>query len=186
MKVSREQARQNRDNVVEAAARLFREHGVQGIGVADLMKSVGLSHGGFYGQFHSKEELVAEACTVAFDRAVEKWKRTAAAHPDHAARAIADFYLSPDHRDHPGGGCVAAALAADMPRQGATARRAFTQGVCDLVDVMANEREERMAKTRRRKALATFSAMLGAIVLARAVDDPELSDEILRAVREDV
>src|SRR4051794_7797849 len=111
MKVSREQAQLNREKVVESAARLFRERGIDGIGLAELMRSVGLTHGGFYGQFGSKEELVAEACAWAFDRSVAKWKRTAAAHPEDVAGAVADFYLAPAHRDRPATGCAAAALA---------------------------------------------------------------------------
>lgn len=184
MKVSREQAQQNRDKVVQAAARLFRERGIDGIGVAELMKSVGLTHGGFYGQFGSKEELVAEACAWAFERSAAKWKRTAEANPRDAARAIADFYLTPEHRDRPATGCAAAALAGDMAREGVHARQAFTQGVRELVDVIAAGREEGSAKQRQRAALADFSAMVGAMVLARAVDDPELADEILSATRE--
>lgn len=185
MKVSREQAQQNREKVVEAAARLFRERGIDGIGVAELMKSVGLTHGGFYGQFGSKEELVAEACAWAFERSVAKWQRTAATHPGDAAGAIADFYLAPAHRDRPGAGCAAAALAGDMAREGVHARQAFTQGVRDLVDILAAGGEGTQ-KQRQREALARFSTMVGAIVLARAVDDPELADELLAAARQAV
>lgn len=181
MKVSREQAQQNREKVVEAAARLFRERGIDGVGLAELMKSVGLTHGGFYGQFGSKEELVAEACNWAFERSVAKWKRTAQAHPGETAHAIADFYLAPEHRDRPGTGCAAAALAGDMAREGVHARQAFTQGVRDLVGVLAGEAPDADG---RREALADFSTLVGAIVLARAVDDPELADDLLRAARE--
>jgi len=186
MKVSREQAQQNRERVVEAAARLFRERGIDGIGLAELMKSVGLTHGGFYGQFGSKEELVAEACAWAFDRSVAKWKRTATAHPRNRADAIADFYLTPEHRDRPGTGCAAAALAGDMAREGVHARQAFTHGVRDLVDVLAGTGSDASDSKPRRDALATFSMMVGAIVLARAVDDPELADAFLLAAREKV
>ena len=185
MKVSREQAQLNREKVVEAAARLFRERGIDGIGVAELMKSVGLTHGGFYGQFGSKEELVAEACAWAFERSAAKWQRTATAHPRDTAGAIADFYLAPEHRDRPGAGCAAAALAGDMAREGVHAKQAFTEGVRDLVDIMAAG-EQGSPKERQRRALATFSTMVGAIILARAVDDAELADEILVAAREAV
>jgi TetR/AcrR family transcriptional repressor of nem operon len=185
MKVSREQAQQNREKVVQAAARLFRERGIDGVGVAELMKSVGLTHGGFYGQFGSKEELVAEACAWAFDRSAAKWQRAAAAHPRDAVGAIADFYLAPEHRDRPGAGCAAAALAGDMAREGVHARQAFTQGVRDLVEVIAAS-SEGSDQERHRQALATFSTMLGAIVLARAVDDEALADEILAAARQAV
>ena len=183
MKVSREQAQQNREKVVEAAARLLRERGIDGIGVAELMQSVGLTHGAFYGQFGSKEELVAEACAWAFERSLAKWQRTAAAHPKDAVGAIADFYLLPSHRDQPGAGCAAAALAGDMAHEGVHARQAFTQGVRDLVGVLAAGSDAASARERQRDALADFSMMVGAIVLARAVDDPELADEMLAAAR---
>lgn len=184
MKVSREQAQENREKVVAAAARLFRERGIDGIGVAELMKSVGLTHGGFYGQFGSKEELVAEACTWAFERSVAKWKRTVAAHPEEGVGAIAASYLRPEHRDRPGAGCAAAALAGDMAREGVHARQAFTQGVRDLVGVMAASRGDAPPEERQREALADFSLMVGAVVLARAVDDAELADGILAAARD--
>lgn len=186
MKVSREQAQQNREKVVQAAARLFRERGIDGVGVAELMQSVGLTHGGFYGQFGSKEELVAEACAWAFERSVAKWKRAAAEHPQDATGAIADSYLASAHRDHPGAGCAAAALAGDMAREGVHARQAFTQGVRDLVDVIAATRGEAAAAERQRTALAAFSTMVGAVILARAVDDAELADAILAAARAQV
>lgn len=183
MKVSREQAQHNRQRVVEAAARLFRERGIDGIGLAELMNSVGLTHGGFYRQFGSKEELVAEACAWAFARSAAKWERTAAAHPQQGAAAIADAYLAPEHRDRPGTGCAAAALAGDMAREGVHARQAFTHGVRDLVDVLARAGGHGSEQARQRDALATFSMMVGAVVLARAVDDAQLADDILHAAR---
>lgn len=186
MKVSREEAQRNREKVVEAASRLFRERGVDGVGLAELMNSVGLTHGGFYRQFGSKEELVAEACAFAFERAVAKWRRTAAAHPRDAAAAIADFYLSPRHRDGAGAGCAAASLAGDMAREGVHARQAFTQGVRDLVGVLEEAGGGESEGRRRRTALAAFSTMVGAIVLSRAVDDDELADEILHAARQHI
>lgn len=186
MRVSREQAQQNRNAVVEAAAHLFRERGIDGIGLAELMSSVGLTHGGFYRQFGSKEELVAEACTWAFERSAEKWKRTLAAHPGDGLRAIASSYLAAGHRDHPGSGCAAAALAGDMAREGVHARQAFTQGVRDLVDILAAAGTGRDDAERRREALADFSMMVGAVVLARAVDDADLSDALLRSARQSI
>jgi len=186
MKVSREQAQRNRERVVEAAAQLFRERGIDGIGLAELMRSVGLTHGGFYGQFGSKEELVAEACAWAFERSVEKWKRMAAAHPENAPAAIAKSYLTSRHCEEPGTGCAAATLAGDMAREGVHARQAFTQGVRDLVGVLADAGSAGDERARRQEALATFSTMVGAIVLARAVDDPKLAAELLQAAREQV
>jgi TetR/AcrR family transcriptional regulator, transcriptional repressor for nem operon len=150
------------------------------------MNSVGLTHGGFYRQFGSKEELVAEACAWAFERSAEKWKRTLAARPGEGWKAIASSYLAAGHRDHPGSGCAAAALASDMAREGVHARQAFTQGVRDLVDILAADGTGTGDADRRRDALANFSMMVGAIVLSRAVDDAELSDELLRSARQKV
>lgn len=186
MKVSREQAQRNRGKVVAAAARLFRERGIDGVGVAEVMNSAGLTHGGFYGQFGSKEELVAEACAWSFERSVAKWKRVAGAHAQGGVRAIADFYLAPEHRDRPAAGCAAAALAGDMAREGTHARQAFTQGVRELVGVLTAAVPEGSTTQRRREALATFSMMVGAVILARGVDDPDLADEILSAARKKV
>src|SRR4051812_12558688 len=110
MKVTREQADLNRARIVEIAAQRFREHGFEGIGVADLMREAGLTHGGFYGHFGSKEELMAEACTKALQRSRESWAKRAAAHPDDPLGEVARSYLHARHRDNPGQGCVMASL----------------------------------------------------------------------------
>jgi TetR/AcrR family transcriptional repressor of nem operon len=183
MKVTREQAQQNRERVVEAAARLFRQRGFEGIGVADLMKSVGLTHGGFYGQFESKERLMLEACEQALQGSEERWRQTLERAPKKPLSKIASFYLSPEHRDDPGSGCVVAALSSDAARQqGGAVRATLTAGVERLVELLASVLPGRTAKARRRQALASFAGMVGAVVLARAVSDEALSDEILEAV----
>jgi TetR/AcrR family transcriptional repressor of nem operon len=186
MRVTREQAQANRERVVEAAARLFRERGFEGVGVAELMKSVGLTHGGFYGQFGSKEELAAEACELAFERSVEKWQRALEKRPGAGAQAIAATYLTRQHVDAPGNGCAAAALATDFARQSPQVRQVLDEGVNALVETLAAALPERTHKARRRHALGSFSAMVGAVVLGRAVADGELAEEILDAAREQV
>src|SRR5437868_15523461 len=105
MKVSREEAAQNRERILEVAAKLFREKGFDGIGVADLMKSAGLTHGGFYGHFSSKEDLMAQACARALTQSLSKWKRLADRAPDNALSEITRAYLSTRHRDEPWRGC---------------------------------------------------------------------------------
>jgi TetR/AcrR family transcriptional repressor of nem operon len=175
MKVSREQAAENRERILDAAAKLFRQHGLDGIGVADLMKDAGLTHGGFYGHFASKEELMAQALARALGRSVQKWR-------ERTLPELTQSYLSTRHRDNPGAGCAIATLGNEVSRQGAPVRRAFTDGMRALVDVLAGLLPERSAVARRRRALATYSAMVGALMLARAVDDPKLSGEILDAV----
>ena len=184
MKVSREQAAANRDRVVEAAARLFRERGFDGIGVADLMKAAGLTHGGFYGQFKSKEDLAVEASARALAGTAEHWPAIVAERPEAPLKALLDRYLSVGHRDAPGQGCAVAALASDVARLDSPAlRRTFTQGLQPLIDTLTRIVPGDSKSARRRTALAYLSAMVGALTLARVVDDRELSDEILAAVR---
>lgn len=184
MKVSREQVALNRERIVEAAARLFREKGYDGIGVADLMKGAGLTHGGFYGHFESKEALLAEACAKALDGSVERWQKIAAKAPEAALDQIAANYLSAEHRDHPGHGCAVTSLGADVARLGPPARKALTDGARGQIEVLTELVPGEDAAGRRKKALATYAAMVGAIVLARAVDDKALSEEVLQAVAE--
>lgn len=184
MRVSREQAAANRERVVEAAARLFRERGVDGIGVADLMQAAGLTHGGFYGQFASKDQLVVEAAGRALEQNTEAWRRMTS--DGQTLEALLAGYLSPRHRDRTGEGCVLAALAADVARSGnSELRQVFTQGLDALVRMLSVLLPGRSKAARRRKALAKAAAMVGALILARAMDDEALSEEILAAVREE-
>lgn len=187
MKVSREQAALNRERIVETAARLFREKGYDGIGVADLMKNAGLTHGGFYGHFASKEDLMIEACQHALDKSLEGWRTKVAQDPRQALPAIVDNYLTPKHRDQPGTGCPAAAMGVDVARMSPGARPAFTQATRQqfalLQDLMPDNTPDGTPERRRQQAIATFSAMVGAMVLARSIDDEALSQEILDAVK---
>src|SRR5690349_8991117 len=126
MKVSREQAAENRERVIDIASRIFRERGFQGIGVADIMKAAGLTHGAFYGQFASKEDLMEKATMRAFDGAEALWAKLARDAPDDPVGAIAAQYLSTQHRDHPELGCVVASLGPELARQPEVARRTMT------------------------------------------------------------
>jgi len=184
MKVSREQALQNRERVLAVAAKLFRERGFDGIGVSDLMKGAGMTHGGFYGQFGSKEDLMAEACARTFDEGGQRWRRVvddAAARGEDGLAALARTYLSVEHRDEPGNGCAISTLGAEAARQGPALRAAFTAGVrgaFDFIGALVGGRKAR----RRERAIVAYAAMIGAQVLARAVDDEGLSTEILQVV----
>lgn len=182
MKVSREQAAQNRERIVEVASRLFREKGFDGIGVADLMKGAGLTHGGFYGHFASKEDLLAEACGKAMEHSVAHWQRVMQKSPGQPLAAITRQYLSEDHRDHPGLGCAVTALATDVARVGPEVRQALTDGALAQIAILAGLEPDGTPEERRRKAIAHYAAMIGGVVLARAVADPALSQEILAAV----
>jgi TetR/AcrR family transcriptional regulator, transcriptional repressor for nem operon len=179
MKVSREQAAQNRARVLEVAGRLFRQKGFDGIAVAEIMKGAGLTHGGFYHQFGSKDELAAEACTQVLGEAAAHWRKLGEG-PDPLATLVTS-YLSERHRDGAARGCAIPSLAAEAVRQPASIRTAFTKGLRDFIEVLATFVPGRAAAARRENALATMSGMVGAMVLARAVNDPALSTEILQA-----
>lgn len=184
MRVSMERAAENRDRIIEVAGRLFRERGLDGIGVANLMKAAGLTHGGFYGHFESKEELEVQACGRVLARSAETWPAMAAKNPDAPLKGLLDRYLTARHRDGPGEGCIYAALASDVARQDSPAlRRTFTAGLRPLIDTLVRIVPGRSKAARRQKALGYLSTMVGALILARAVDDTELSDEILAAAR---
>jgi len=175
MKVTREQAAANRDRIVEAASTLFRKHGFDGIGVADIMKAAGLTHGGFYGHFASKEDLAAEACAHARR---DPWASRMDAPPEQRLEGIVQSYLAPRHRDDRANGCLFAALGSDIVRQPRAVRRAFTERFRSKIDVLRSLVPGRSAAARREKAQATMAGLVGALTLSRAVDDPALSEEI--------
>lgn len=181
MKVSREQAAQNRERILDTAAQLFRERGFEGIGVADLMKEAGLTHGGFYGHFSSKEDLIAQASARALKRSLALWGKLAERTPDDPLTAIASLYLTKRHRDDPGAGCVLAALGPDVSRQGPAVRRTVTDYVRSACELLAKLVPGKSKAARRQKAISTYATLVGAMVIARAVDDRALSQEILDA-----
>ena len=182
MKVSRKQAAQNRERIVEAAARLFRERGFEGIGVADLMKEAGLTHGGFYGHFSSKGDLIAEASARALTRSLALWTELAERAPgDDPLSAIAGAYATSRHRDNPGAGCLLAALGPEVSRQGPAVRRAVTDHVRSAFDLLAKLLPGTSRAARRQQAISTYATLVGAMVMARAVNDRSLSQEILDA-----
>ena len=181
MRVSREKFAESRKRILDAAATLFRETGFDGIGLSDIMKAAGLTHGGFYGHFGSKEDLEAQALSLALARSVADWSQlvdSAAARP---LAALAGQYLSPDHRENVGEGCPFAALGSDTARRGERVRSAFTAGLEPFLALLSNVIPRRSKAQRRRKAIAILAEMVGAMILARAVNDPALSDEILAA-----
>ena len=179
MRVTRKQSAANREKVLDVAGTLFRERGFDGIGVADIMKRAGLTHGGFYGQFPSKDDLAAEASARVLGN--EGWVGRLTGTPKPSLGALTRAYLSADHRDDPGHGCLMAALGSDVVRQPRAVRRAFTDGFRTRVDALLKLLPGRSADARRKRALATWSGLVGALILSRAVDDPKLSDEILDA-----
>jgi TetR/AcrR family transcriptional repressor of nem operon len=186
MRVSRQKAAANRERIIDAAGALFREKGFDGIGVADIMKAVDLTHGGFYGHFASKDDLIAQASRRALASAAANWGKIVDEAPKHRYAALLEHYLSPRHRDHPGHGCAFAALSADAARCGKPVRAAFAGGLEPLIDIVVGAIPGRSKPARRRKAIAAVAELVGALILARAVDDPALSDEILDAARSEL
>jgi len=182
MKVSREQAAESRQRVIEIASKLFRERGLDGIGVADLMKSAGFTHGGFYRHFGSKEDLMAEACAQAVSASAAKLGELIEQAPENALAAVTSSYLSSAHCEQPGEGCVLAALGSEAARHGEAVRHALTKGVRDFIDLLTAIVPGRSKAARREKALATYASMVGAVVLARSVNDPALAEQILQSV----
>ena len=183
MKVSKAQAEANRERVVEVAGRLLRENGLDGIGVDGLMQGAGLTHGGFYKSFGSKEALIAEACDQVMAKNAAHFDTLTASAGRKGLATLVDFYFSAEHRDDPGSGCAFAALGADAGRHGGTVRSVFTKGLRSMVDQIARVVPRRGAERRREAALVTVAGLVGALVLARAVDDPELSRDLLAATR---
>ncbi|RYF23495.1 MAG: TetR/AcrR family transcriptional regulator [Comamonadaceae bacterium] len=190
MKVTKAQSADNRQGILDAAARLYREHGVAGVGVADITRDAGLTHGGLYRHFESKDALVREACAQAFDWSIAPLDGLPHAPGDLASRVAA--YLSPQHRDRPGEGCPAAALAVDAARAGANLSEVFAQGVERNIERFARvvggglPADTAPTPELRNAATVTLATMVGALVLARATaaGQPALSDEILATVRD--
>ncbi|GAB3251599.1 TetR/AcrR family transcriptional regulator [Chitinimonas naiadis] len=183
MRVSREQAAESRERILDTAARVFREKGFDGIGLADLMKQAGLTHGAFYGHFSSKEDLMAQASARAGTAAVAEMRHMVERSPDEKPlTAIARSYLSERHRANPGAGCVIAALGGDVARQGESVRQGARAGVEANIDFLASVAPGRNVASRREKAINQYATMVGALVLARVAEGTELSDEILQTV----
>jgi TetR/AcrR family transcriptional repressor of nem operon len=174
VKVSREQMAENHRKILEAAGRLFRERGFEAVTVAEVMKAAGLTHGGFYGHFRSKDDLIAE--TLA---------HTLASLPDPSGdlRRYAGGYLSERHRDDRAGGCPTAALATETTRQSPEARAAMTAALRKQIAAFETGAAGEDAAGRRRAAIGSWAAMVGAMILARLSDDPALSAELLRETR---
>jgi TetR/AcrR family transcriptional repressor of nem operon len=186
--VSREQTASYRRTILDASARLFRERGFKGVSVADLMGAAGLTHGGFYGHFDSKDALAAEACTLAFGESIEKWKRRIAGKPGAAAqrRALVDGYLTALSRNDPGNACPTAALVNDVAREArdSPVRAAYLDGTQALIEILNSMQQTGDAALDRREALADFATLVGAIVMSRATVGTALSDDILAAARD--
>src|ERR1700709_834786 len=171
--------------IVDAAARAIRSRGYAGVGVADVMKDAGLTHGGFYAHFDSREALVIEAFSYAMDRSTDRWRKLAEqTPPDKRLAAIVDSYLTPVHRDDPGHGCAIPALSAEIARESPKTRKAFASRLEQMIDMIAAQIPDVPRKVARKQAMSSLAAMMGTLVLARVAGSGEFSDDILGAGRD--
>ena len=187
-RVSRAEAETHREQITDASARLFKERGLKGVSVADLMGAAGLTHGRFYGHFESKDALAGIAVARAFEQSAERWHKRVAAAPDAAAgrATLIDKFLAPRSLKDIGMGCPSVSLATDVAREpaAATIRTAFVEGLEALVQILAGVEGAPDDATRRSAALADYATMAGALLLARATEGTPLAAELLAAARE--
>jgi TetR/AcrR family transcriptional repressor of nem operon len=186
MRVSRVQAGENRESVINVASRLFRERGFDGIGLKDLMKGAGLTQGGFYKQFESKEDLAAQASARALKSAFARWTDAAAENPKDPLGAVLEFYLSPGHREERADGCPIVALGADAARQSAEVKASFETGIKSYLVELARLVGQTDSAAPKGKPMAILSTMVGAMTLSRAINDSDLARAILDAAADQV
>jgi TetR/AcrR family transcriptional repressor of nem operon len=186
MRVSRIQAAENRESVINVASRLFREHGFDGIGVKDLMEGAGLTQGAFYKQFTSKDDLAAQASRRAMESASGRWSAAAEAKPENPLGAVVAFYLSMDHRGERMDGCPVVALGSDAARQGADVKASFEAGIREYLGMLDSWVGEADAEEPGSKAMVILSTMVGAVLLSRVVKDERLSKRFLQTAAESV
>jgi TetR/AcrR family transcriptional repressor of nem operon len=181
MRRSKQEAAVTRQRIVKAAAASFRKNGIAGTGLSDLMAAAGLTHGGFYRHFASKDQIVTEACTAAAASLVEQLAAsTANKSPQRGLKAIVENYLSAAHRDEPADGCPIAALGSELARADERTRAAATQALTRFTEVIASRFGKIPPDVARRRALVAAATMIGALTISRIVTESELSADILR------
>ncbi|MER9890836.1 TetR/AcrR family transcriptional regulator [Mesorhizobium sp. M0119] len=186
MRVSRARAAENRETVINVASRLFRERGFDGIGLKDLMKGAGLTQGAFYKQFASKDDLAAQASRRAMESATYRWSAATAANPDDPLGAVIAFYLSMDHRGEKMDGCPIVALGSDAARQGMDVKAPFEAGIKEHLEILGRFVAEANGGEFDGKAMAILSTMVGALMLSRVINDPDLAQAFLDAAANQV
>ena len=182
---TKEQADANHRRIVAAAGNLFRSRAYEAVGIADVMKAAGMTQGGFYKHFDSRDDLVAEAMRSALGGWQSKVDAAASGGPPVTYQSLVDDYLSEAHRDHPGTGCPVSALAGDIARTEKRAHALVTQEIRDNVELLATlirDSNHKDKSAARSQAILTYCALVGAITMARAVSDEQLSCEILKTV----
>ncbi len=184
MRYAADQSEKTRSRILDIAAGEMRKRGPDNVGVADVMSRAGLTHGGFYAHFKSKDELVAAAIERMFEGARERFRGWTEGKPrPEGLRAYINSYVSAVHRDNPAGGCAIAALSSEIHRQGKKARAAYDAGIAGLLNAITTLLPDGEASEKRALAVSMLSEMTGAVAAARAVSDKKLSDEILSSAR---
>jgi TetR/AcrR family transcriptional repressor of nem operon len=185
MRYSPEHKIETHARIVKKASARLRERGAHGVGVADLMKDAGLTHGGFYSHFASRDALMVEAISFAMDRSIDAWRRLSAdAAPTKRFETLVESYLTPGHRDAVGTGCAIPSLGADIARESPRTRKAFAAKLEEMIGVLAQSIPNSTPKTARRQAMAALSTMVGSLLMARIAGNGELSEAILSAGKE--
>jgi TetR/AcrR family transcriptional repressor of nem operon len=187
MRYAENHKQETRERVLRIAAKALRQSGPEKLAIADVMQAAGLTHGGFYAHFKSKDAFLAETLDMIFVRAREKTREMVAGLPPrHALATYIDNYVSVAHRDFPERGCPIVALNSDLPRQSEKFRAAFDRGVKSLVEAMTEWLSDAGFSDAEKLASSILSAMVGAVSLSRAVSDRELSDELLKVARDGI
>jgi TetR/AcrR family transcriptional repressor of nem operon len=181
MRKSKQEAAATRQRIIKAAAAAFRKNGIAGTGLSDLMAAAGLTHGGFYRHFDSKDQIVAEASIAAVESLIEQLAAAASRKsPQRGLKAVVETYLSAAHRDDPSNGCPIAALGSEIARGDERTRAAATQALLKFIKVIASQFGKTPPDVARRRALVAAATMIGALTMSRIVMDSELSADILR------
>src|SRR6266853_541947 len=182
MRKSKQETALTRERIVKAAASEFRQHGIVATGLADLMAAAGLTHGGFYRHFDSKDQLVAEACALAVAESVAATGSTKKGRK--GLEAAVSAYLSPQHRDNCRDGCPIAALGSELARADEETRAKATEGFMKLVSFLADRFEEAKMSDARKRAVVAATTMIGAMTISRIVTDEVLSASILNSAKD--
>ena len=185
MRYSKDHKAETHARIVKNASVRLRERGAASLGVAELMKESGLTHGGFYAHFPSRDALISEAFAYAMQQTTGRWRKRAERETDGSRlAAIVNGYLTAEHRDDVGNGCALPSLGTEVSRANPKTRKAFASKVEDMISMVAEQLPELPPKTARREAIGVISTMMGAMILARAAGTSEFSDEILSAGRQ--
>ncbi|CAI1527303.1 MAG: TetR/AcrR family transcriptional regulator [Serratia proteamaculans] len=185
-RVSKQQMERNREAIEQVSSQLFRERGLNGVSVNDLMAAVGLTHGGFYGHFASKDELAAVASRRAAEESAQRWEAMSRQPGQHNLQALIDGYLNVKHRDCPAEGCVVTALASDVAREGVDkpVHQAYLNGVKSMLARLESLSAVEDEQQRQQQALAQMAMLVGALTLARATQGDAVSEQFLNAARQ--